>query len=454
MPIVSQKPTAAPVAPNQQLPQIQPSTYKGVVYDDKNTPLTSLMAYVNGAPWSVNYYAQVIGEHNDLREVDTSQSGLYQQYTKTIGMEIRVETPLTSSYDTDNGITTVTGTANVYPFLVPNVADYFVANAADNQLAIFRISQVERKTFNRDSVYSIAYDLVGLVLNQGEIFDNLEAKSVRTYHFSKDRLIEGLSPTLRTEEYTKVMNLKALYSDMVQYYFKSFYSQEYGTLIVPGQEFAYYDPFVVNFLSQITASGDTEELRKYKVIATDKEKYIAQPQLFSLMLYKDYAGVKFCNQQMGLVSKNAFVRNSYAKGLAYSNIDYVVYPQIPDLSLDWELHARNRVLSNQQLTTVSAVNGVAFDTTKTYAANNKTYKLIHEVILDNKYVLSSHFYDETSEASVLEILVKDYLKGNTLDLDMLYAVTDTYRQWGRLEQFYYGPLLMAVIKEADRAQYS
>lgn len=454
MPIVTRKPTSQAPAVEPKLPQVQPSNYKSVVYDDKNIPLTSLLAYVTGAPWTVTYYAQLLGEHNDLREVDPGQSGTYQQYTKTIGMEIRVETPLSTSYDQDTGITTVTGSSVVYPFLTPNNADYFVAEAADSQLAIFRITQVDRKTFNRDSVYNITYDLVGLVQNQTAIFDDLEAKSVRTFHFSKDRLLEGLSPTLRTEDYTRVINLKVLYHDLVHYYFNAFYMQEYGTIVIPGQEYAYYDPFVVNFLRQIVASDDAPEIRMMKVITTDKEKYISQPQLWELMLYKDYNGLRYSNNVMGLVNKELFSRNTYAQGLAFSNIRYVVYPDTPDTSLVIGETTNVKIMSMQTLIQTEGSKGVVYDPATTFTKDSKTHPIIHEVLVDDKYVLSDNFYSATPNASVLEILVKDYLKGNTLDLDMLYAVTDKFREWKRLEQFYYGPLLMVLVKEADRAQYS
>jgi hypothetical protein len=113
------------------------------------------------------------------------------------------------------------------------------------------------------------------------------------------------------------------------------------------------------------------------------------------------------------------------------------------------------MLSIQELNDTTVGKGAAYlPADNTLVKDTTTYSLIHEVLVDDKYVLSESFYAATAQQSVLEILVKDYLKGNSLDLSMLYAVTDKFRQWKRLEQFYYGPLLMTLIKEADRAQYS
>jgi len=90
----------------------------------------------------------------------------------------------------------------------------------------------------------------------------------------------------------------------------------------------------------------------------------------------------------------------------------------------------------------------------TYPQNNVNIPYYHPVLKDDFYVLSRAFYEDTADKSVLEILVKDYLKMQTLDLDKLYRLTETFKKLGRLEQFYYGPILMVLIKEADRASYS
>lgn len=455
MPIATRKPTSPPVVVQTALPQIQPKAYKGIVYDDKHKPLATLMAYISGAPWTVNYYAQVVGEHNDLREIDPGQPNNLQQYHKTIGLEIRVGSALTSTYDTERGITTVNGSATIYPFMVPNAADYFVAEAGDTQTAIFRITQVDRKTFNRDSVFSIEYELVGLVESARELYDNLEAKVIRSFHFSKDRLLEGLSPTLRTEDYTRVINLKALYSDLVKYYYKTFFSIEHGLLLIPGQTNAYYDSYLANYISKIVDTYDAPEIRRIRVIPTDKDKFLAQPQFWDLLFSKDYTGKAYSNNTMALVNKELFNKNSFVQGLAFSNIRYVVYPDTPDVSTYIGTLHDIKLTSLEEIIETASAKGATFaELDNRYTTDTVNLVLIHDVLLDNAYVLSNNFYQESSTQSALEVLVKDYMKGNTIDLDMLYAVSNTYRLWKRLEQFYYGPILMTLIKEADRAQYS
>lgn len=454
MPIAALKPTTE-VQSKPNLPEIQPDSYRGIVYDDNHTPLTSLIAFVTGAPMSVDYYSQVVGEHNDLREVDPSQPGTFQQYQKIMNLEIRVEEALTSSYDAEKAITTVRGTAMVYPFLVPNVLDYFVTDSSDNQRAIFRITEVERKTFNRDSAHHIEFEMVGYVGSKLEIFTDLENKVIRKYYFSKDRLIEGLSPTLKADEQEKVLGLKTLYRDLVQYYFKTFYNQKTMTLTLPGQDILVYDSFVTGYLNKIVDTSDAPEIRLIRVIGADRDQYMQQPQFWDIILNKDYDGLKYCNSEMGLVNKALFSGNSYLQGIAYSNIRYIVYPSGPDLTTRIGAVDDVKRLSDFSVITTQANNGMDYASSENMIERaGKVLTLIRDVSSYSKYVLSENFYDDTDSQTVLEILTKDYLKGHALDLSLLYAVSTQFRRFKRLDQFYYGPLLMTLIKEADRAQYS
>jgi hypothetical protein len=160
MGIAKHNPISAPSV-KINIPKIEPKTYQGIVVDDKATAVKSLIAYVEGAPWTVNYYSQVVAEHNDLREIDAAEPDIYQQYTKINDLEIRVTTSLSESNDTQTGLMTVTGSGNMYGSVLPNVNDYFTTDSGDTKKGLFRVSNVERKSFNRDSIFYIDYTLVG-----------------------------------------------------------------------------------------------------------------------------------------------------------------------------------------------------------------------------------------------------------------------------------------------------
>jgi hypothetical protein len=454
MPIASYKPTAAlPVQP--ATPKAEPDNYKGIIYDDNNVPLQTLIAYIEGAPWYVDYYGQVTGKHNDLREIDPGQDKVYQQYQKITALELRVQTDLQTSYDNDTGITTTTGAAAVYPFMIPNKADYFVTDAGSARKAIFRIETVERRTFNRDSVFDITYSLVGYIETEKTLYADLEAKTIRQYYFSKDRLVEGLPPILKAEEYHKVSNLKEMYEDIVQFYFRTFFNRKYMTLPVPGQAKAIYDGYLVNYILKIVEMNDAPDIKYVKQVPTDHNRFLAQPQFWDAMLNKDFDSLKYAHQHMVLANKLSFNGNGWIEGFRFYNFDFVVFPQRPDTTADVGVNCDNyHVVLNGIWNTANVNNDPSDVLNELYVTKTASINLYPRILSHCSYVLSCDFYTQGSCQTVLEILTRDYMQMKTLDLDMLYALYNKYKGLARLEQFYYGPILLTLIKEANRAQYT
>ena len=449
MPIATHK-VDATLPVQASIPKIEPTNYQSIVNDDKVIPIKSLLAYIEGSSWNVDYYKQIVSKHNDLREVDPGQPNIYQQYEKITGLEIRVTTPLNDSYDSDTGITTVTGDGLLYPFIIPNALDYFIADAGDSKKAIFRITTVERKSFNTDSVFAINYDLVGYTDNAAQIYDDLVTKTIRTYFFNKDRLVDGLQPVIKEEEHNQLVSLSQAYKELVAYYFKTFFNRNVMTLVLPGQEYMIYDSFLVNYLMKLVDTSDAYEIQLVKQITTDNDLYLSQPQFWTCLFNRDYDGLAYVNKKMLLVNKAIFHGNSYIHGLAFSNIDYIVYPDDPDTST--VVRSQPRVKPTSDIDIIVDPN---YDFTRNYVTDALTTPYVNGVMnADETYVLSEAFYSNLPTQSLIEIITKDYLKRNTIDLKQLLDLYSKYRTLPKLEQFYYGPMLITFIKEANRAIYT
>jgi hypothetical protein len=457
MAIAKYAPTHEPTI-KANMPKIEPSTYRGIVVDDKTTPIKSLVAYTEGAPWSVTYYSQVVAEHNDLREIDVMEPNIYQQYTKTNDLEIRVTSPLSDSYDTQTGISTVIGSGHMYGSILPNVNDYFSSSSGDNKVGLFRITNVERKSFNRDSVFYIDYNMEGYTDSStvSTMLASLETKSTREFFFHKDRLMDGLQPLLRAEETQAIINMKEAYSTIVKDYFHQFFSIKHGTLVLPGQHVSIYDTFIVNYLLQIVDSQDAPQIREIRQLANEREYYMSQNQFWKAMIARDYDMISYGNKKMGLVSKGLFSRNSYLYGFAFTTINQLVYPKTPDVTSfgDYDTLPLTADLTLTIAETKNIQGSIASLITDTYVTPFGTTPIIHTVLTDDYYVLSGNFYNNTALKSVLEILVKDYMQGNTISMPMLQACLNRYRSWSRLEQFYYGPILLTLFKSASTQTYS
>jgi hypothetical protein len=225
---------------------------------------------------------------------------------------------------------------------------------------------------------------------------------------------------------------------------------------LPGQETSIYDTFIVGYVTQIVDSQDAVQLKELRELPNEREYYLSQNQFWKAMLERDYGLLSYGNVKMGLVNKRNFSRNSFLYGFALTTIQNVVYPVEPDQTTFGTYDTLPKTV-DETLTireTMNRQGSLASLLNDTYVTATATIPIIYPVLQDDYYVLSSAFYTNVGQKSVLEILTKDYLTGQTLDMGMLQKLIDKYRSWSRLEQFYYGPILLTLLKEASRSLYS
>lgn len=453
MPIASHK-VDAPVDIKQNLPRIEEPRAQTIVTDDRETPLRTLTAFLEGAPWSVDLIMQIVAKDNDLREVDAGEPDVYQQYQRVKGFELRVVTPLASSYDNSQGITSVTGTAIINPSVTVNVNDYFVAEADIDQLALFRITELERKTFNRQAAFAADYTLVGYIKNIPDIWNTINDKVIREYVFDKTRMIENLQPLVKTDVYDTVTNLRNMYRQIVHYYFRTFYNRNASTLVLPGQDYMIYDSFLVNYLLKIVDTFDAPEIRNVRQLPVDNEPYLSQPTFWDALLASDYDMLGYVNTKMGIVSKLLFDQNTWLPGFRYSSVDYIVYPENPDTTTNTSADFGFKLLSsNEIIKTQASNNGIGKALVNTYTDATGVYQIYHDIVDSGMYVMSPAFYNDQIGKSVIELLTRDYMKGLTVSLDKLKIIVDNFDRLTRLEQFYFGPIILTLILKAQRTHY-
>lgn len=454
MAIASFKPNSD-FTPVPKLPEAQSSNYKGLTYDNNQTPVVSLTAYVAGAPWTVTYYAQVLGSHNDLKPLDSNLAAEYQSYTKILDLEIRVQSDLSSQTDTTSQLTTTTGSATVYSFMEPNINDYFIAETGHQRAALFIITSVDRETWRRESVHTIQYRMVDYVYRLEQDIASLDLKTTTEYVFSKDRLLEGLTPYLKTEQYQELVDLRQARIQIGNYYLDTFISQSSNTLLIPGQVAdRIYDPFLVDFVLSTFGYLDFHKCLKIKQYPKSGDIYLEQPQFWDAILKRDRNLINFGNQTMMVATTSQFPRTSYIKTMFSARTDKVVYPYRPDISAKTGEDPEPLVPFRACLRPTTGANGRdPTDEEITYFMGEKAipaYPLAH---VSGYYILSKAFYEERSELTLLEILTRDYLAGRTLDLKQLTFLYKLYPKMPRLEQFYFGPLIMTLMGYSDRNMY-
>jgi hypothetical protein len=452
MAIVQKKPKAPPEEKPKE-PVIAEPEYKGVVVDSRYTPNTALMTHVEGSSWTVAYYSQVLDEDNPLAGQNVTMPATIQQYKLVNGFELKVTQPLTTSQDPQSKAMLVTGSANVYPSLIPNKGDMFVADTGDGRAAIFTVMQSERKSMLKDAVFAIEYQLTDYAtdIRMGD----LNAKVIDKVQFVRDYLTYGKNPLLRMEDYEVVHELRMRWGDITQRYFKSFVSNEFKTLLVPQQgEKAVYDPFLTKAVMSFFTTYDAPDIREVRILNVSGDDFMDAPTIWDALKNRDINLLKFCNSKAGLVFAREFDANPMLNGIYFSGVDYVVYPKDPQFSIDFSRGGRAKTLLSETLKDSPAQIRRLADLLgdRNFEGLTKPDSPpVHNVMKDDYYVFTAAFYNNASSGqSVLERLVRDFLQGEALNNKALLALCETYHAWGSLERFYYVPILLMLIKTSIR----
>ena len=436
----------APVVLN--LPITAPAPYKGIVADNAYTPLESLITFIDGSVWTVNYYAQVIGSHNDLREQDIGQNAVYQQYAKIVKLEILVTTPLNSSQNTDTGAMVVNGTADVYPPVIPNVGDMFIGDAGDGTEGIFTVTSVARKIWSRDSVFNINYVLVAIVASDPTRYTNLENKVTNTTYFHRDSLLNNKNPLLTASSDNAIKSLNDAWYTLTKDYFRSFFDKEFSTLLIPSQQNPIYDKMATEMVLKLVSNMDANEIRHIRVLNTDNDIYLEQPTVWDMLLNRDPTSISIINKKMGIVSNTAFANNPIIESFRFCGISEIIYPSEPNTLIT----NLNKLPNNKPINGSTLIGAITDNLNigtlinNAYVDQNISVPYIHPVLTDDYYVFSNGFYNTGMNMSLIEILANDYINSRAINPVRLLSLYNMYKHWPNLERYYYGIVLMLLIK--------
>ena len=452
MPIVTSKPQLPSVP--QPNTQATPPNYKGIVEDTLIKPVESLLSYISGYPWTVTYYRQLLGEHNNVRELDVGSPDLYQTYERIHDFEIRVQTPLNASFDSETGITTYVGSAVLYAVIIPNTFDYFIADAGQNRHGIFKVTNVERNSVRSNTAWTLEYLFIGYMDSKADLYDTLNARVVGELYFDKERISDGSNPLLREDVHALLKQAKSDYSRILHYYFDRFYSKRTATLTIPNQPLSIYDMYLTKFMLSLFDQIEVEQISFMRMPDYDNDPIANQKTFWDALLQRDYSLLNESVSRMQMVSRGAFNRNPHLKAIFTSGLDYIVFPSEKDSSLleqsevksGTDLTLTNIVRQNRQLSMIPSY---------TYTISTSTVvPTIPLLDLNATYVFPLAFYDGTNKGgSVIEILVRDYLNHAMLDLNMIKRLCDDFTKWSRLEQFYFGPILILLLRVVIQEAY-
>ena len=442
--LVYASPTTDPLVPVETI-SITSGNYLGIANDNNVTPINTLLEHVEGASWTIDWYSQILTINSQLASQQASTSAAFQQYNKIQNLEVKVTSPLAQSQDPITKVFTYSGTALIYSLLIPNEGDMFVANIGDGQLAIFTVTATTKKSVFTKSAYEISYTIT---TTDPTYIQDLEAKTISRYVYRKDFLTYGQNPLVIQSDNDVLLGLGATYRTLALQYFPRFFNKEFKTFTAPGQQSAIYDPFLTDFIFKMFGSDDSPVLQELRRLNVSDDPVMIQDNIWTALMNQEPLYLQTGFTKVGLVSTSMFTYDPFFNSIRYTGIDFCVYPQNPVLNITntdtWTVKTLSPV------TLVEVPGGSSTITPPIAGSTTPTYD-IYPVLNDTYYVLSSNFYNASANQSNLENAVSAFLAGQAIDLILLSRISKEFMTWGLLEQYYYVPILLLLIRASVRS---
>ena len=394
--------------------------YQGIAVDAGKHDIESLLVHIEGSPWTVTYFSQMLDGDSQANALQLDLAPAYQQYTRINQFELKVNDPLDQEMNEDTGSMTVTGGATIYPFVIPNQGDMFIADIGNGKDGLFTIKSVQRMTIMRETCHEVTYEMVNEITDVYR--EDLASKTIKTVHFKKDFLVKGQNPMLITDEANLVERIEEHQKKLVSRYLNMFFNREYRTLLVPEKNKTTYDHFLVRSFKKVFDYNDHPLLREVDTMNCDGDDAMHNYTIWDCLLNMDNMLFPMVQRKMKSVYTDYFVHLSVFRGIAFSGIEKMVYPDEPPTQ----------------------------DTVPLLDDGDADTPLIHPLDVDEYYVFSEAFYEDLTNPSTLEIETLKAINGEALNHTKLDELATQSIEWGKLEQFYYLPVLLILLKVSLR----
>jgi len=438
----------------------QPEGYKGVTVDSEYIEVDTLTTYIEGKAWVGDLYTQILNDNNRPKDFDISIDDQYQPYRLIRGWELKVQTDQSVNQNSQSGELSATGSAGIYPIIVPNKGDIFIADAGDRQEGMWVFTDVKRNpSLYQKAGFVADYSLQGYMT--AEIKACLDRRTQITEYFDLENLRLGYNPLLKGETLDLQRKVVDHWGRLIALYMKDFFSRENGTLVVPNQRTQTYDPFIVRFMLKTLGVDDHPYVRDMQPLNVSSDETMYEFTLWNVLEKMDYQLLPMVAELMTIIPIGWFRTRPKFNSVYYStDVGAVIYPDQHPTNVDAGYnrqvgkvginlirgHARfeelDRLIQNKTLINDSATGPVRDDMVQAQSD-------IKRVTVDSFYVLSEAFYHYNPEVgglSRLESIVMDAIKGKKIDLAVLERLCANAIHWDNVERFYYIPILLMLIR--------
>ncbi len=388
----------------------------------KDLDITKLNKYIAGSSWSVNYYNQLKAENDNNQPLDVRAIDSIQQFEKIINLELKVTSPIEATH-----FSNVSGEAILTVGIEPHVGDVFITELDGGRIALFRVITVDHEHYNLNNVFKLEYKLDMFLTKSEEIFVDLEEKVVREFVYDDTYALTNSSGILTKEDYNNKIDLSKKQKELEIFYLNSFYNTSNRTLTVPViTDQVIVDPYNEIFVFSIFNYSNSLVISDINRFAYNKQDLLFDT-IYDVLLNKSYKNLTYIENQFCVVRRSSFSKIPVLKTMRYFNIDFVVARSQFDGS---------SVIKDDELLLVLERSNISIT-----GKNN-----IPDRFNEKCWLFSKKFYSHSEFSSTIEELVIMYLKDEKLNDNKLYDLLNEYRKWTKLDQFYYIPILVMLLK--------
>lgn len=353
----------------------------------------TLISFITGSAQTVTYYNQIVAGDDTLGNSGDVVDNTLKQYRKISKFELRVSSDLVMSTDTELNTTTVTGAANLYPVIVPQVGDLIVMTVEPGTLGVFEVSNTTRASIYSDSVWSIEYSLINYL--DDTIQTEIDSFVVLGLVFDVDLINSRIGPIVTESESFRFRTKLEMQRYLTRIYYDSFWDAALDTFLVPDPDYKVYDPYLVKFWNY-TLGGN-----------------------FS---YGGGIPAEFEDLEVGQVTTLWDAILSSSLGLLSRATPYMEQQRVIPKS-------NNRNLRSRYTVGIDYVIG----------------ELLSPIEDSPTYVLSSDFYNDRLSPTDMETLVLSVIQNEALDYQAISLLYADMPNWSPIESFYKIPLLLTLL---------
>lgn len=367
---------------------------------DIDTPIIKTMRYVDGSTWVVDYFNQLSTSNDTISNLDTSLPNTEQQYEVVRNFELKV----TTAIDPDT-IANISGEAIVGYSIKPSVGDVFKVTLIGNRDALFRVTTVNKKTYNLKAMYTIEFRADTLYSDDPVKFKVLETRVVREFFFNKDSIYTTSDPILLKEDIVNYDTLLKYRHKLEEDYIRLFMGHR--GLLSYKDGFTYTDTELADMFISLVDSSRTPLV--IEITALGKAYHNT---VIDAILNRDKE--------------------------ALATVEHLAYTNTTDVTNDYAYRFRAMITKDVDL--IISGQGEAVDR----PSNDLLPKFL---LSDTSYLFSKEFYTD-GNVSTLESLLLDYLNSKEVNITPLVKLIKAVPTFSKSEAYNYTPFILLLINDA------